>query len=64
MLNPYGTNPCQFRLATAAEEAETKANEGSIRTSAKAWSCNHCVLFLSGDKAETREIVIKHLEAE
>ena len=64
MLNAYGTSPCQFRLATAVEEAEAKANEEAIRSSAKAWSCNHCVLFLSSDKAETQEIVIKHLEAE
>ena len=52
---------CEFRLATAEEEAEAKEHEEPLRASAQAWSCNHCTQFLRSDAAGTQDDVLEHL---
>ncbi|KAJ3512541.1 hypothetical protein NMY22_g15306 [Coprinellus aureogranulatus] len=50
-----------FRLATAEEEAQIKERERSLRESAKAWTCNHCIESLDATNTGTKPVILEHL---
>lgn len=58
----HGLDPPTIRLASEEEADMSRTHSSSLLSTAKAWSCNHCQKFFAEANAETKSVILNHVQ--